>query len=131
MDEMKKLDPLQVLLSSDLPDMRENLPHAMVELPRLSELAGAPVLFEVRGLTYKEIREIREIGKDQSLHGVLAGCVSPNFHDPGLLDQERHILSNLDAVRARLLPGEIEDLFIKINHLSGYMRTTIRDVKND
>lgn len=126
----KKLSTLDVLLRSDLPDMRKDLPEKKVEITRLSLLAGEPVEFTVRALTYKQVRELQDRSEDRSAYGVLYGCVNPNWKDPKLLDKEKGLVTPIDVIKAKLLPGEIEDLYIEIQLLSGYLRRTISDVKN-
>lgn len=126
----KKLSTLDVLLRSDLPDMRKDLPEKKVEITRLSLLAGEPVEFTVRALTYKQVRELQDRSEDRSAYGVLYGCVNPNWKDPKLLDKEKGLVTPIDVIKAKLLPGEIEDLYIEIQLLSGYLRRTINDVKN-
>lgn len=126
----KKLSTLDVLLRSDLPDMRKDLPEKKVEITRLSRLAGGPVEFTVRALTYKQVRELQDRSEDRSAYGVLYGCVNPNWKDPKLLDKEKGLVTPIDVIKAKLLPGEIEDLYVEIQLLSGYLRRTIRDVKN-
>lgn len=126
----KKLSTLDVLLRSDLPDMRKDLPEKKVEITRLSLLAGEPVEFTVRALTYKQVRELQDRSEDRSAYGVLYGCVNPNWKDPKLLDKEKGLVTPIDVIKAKLLPGEIEDLYVEIQLLSGYLRRTIRDVKN-
>ena len=126
----KKLSTLDVLLRSDLPDMRKDLPEKKVEITRLSLLAGEPVEFTVRALTYKQVRELQDRSEDRSAYGVLYGCVNPNWKDPKLLNKENGLVTPIDVIKAKLLPGEIEDLYIEIQLLSGYLRRTISDVKN-
>ncbi len=126
----KKQSVLDVLLRSDLPDMRKDLPEKKVEITRLSLLAGEPVEFTVRALTYKQVRELQDRSEDRSAYGVLYGCVNPNWRDPKLLDKEKGLVTPIDVIKSKLLPGEIEDLYIEIQLLSGYLRRTISDVKN-
>ena len=126
----KKLSALDVLLRNDLPDMRKDLPEKKVEITRLSLLAGEPVEFTVRALTYKQVRELQDRSEDRSAYGVLYGCVNPNWKDPKLLDNEKGLVTPIDVIKSKLLPGEIEDLYIEIQLLSGYLRRTISDVKN-
>ena len=129
--EEKKLDVLDVLLRPDLPDVRKALPEKKVEVSRLSSLAGAPVIFTLRGLTYDQVRQIQDKPREeQAVYGVLYGCVSPRWRDPKLLDKEKGIVTPVDAIKARLLSGEIDDLYLEIQKLCGYLRRTIADVKN-
>ena len=127
----KTLNVMDVLLRQDLPDMRQNLPEKEVEILRLSQLASVPVKFTVRALTYKQVREIQERTDDRSAYAVLYGCVNPSWKDPKLLDKDKGLVTPIDVIKAKLLPGEIEDLYVEIQLLSGYLRRTISDVKND
>lgn len=126
----QKTSVLDVLLRPDLPDLRKDLPEKKIELTRLSQIAGSPVIFTLRALTYQQVRELQEKREDRSAYAVLYGCVEPNWRNPNLLDQEKGLVTPIDAIKARLLPGEIEDLFTEIQLLSGYLRRTIADVKN-
>ena len=126
----KKLNALDVLLRQDLPDMRKELPTKEVEITRLSQIAGAPVVFTVQALTYKQVRELQDRTDDAPVYGVLYGCANPNWRDPKLLDTEKGLVTPIDVIKAKLLPGEIGDLFAEIQLLTGYLRRTIADVKN-
>ena len=129
--EEKKLDVLDVLLRPELPDVRKALPEKQVEVSRLSELAGEPVIFKLRGLSYDQVRKIQDKPREeQAVYGVLYGCASPSWKDPRLLDKEKGIVTPVDAIKARLLSGEIDDLYLEVQKLCGYLRRTIADVKN-
>ncbi|MET0017894.1 hypothetical protein [Oscillibacter sp.] len=132
MDEkMKDVSVLELLLKPELPDVRKVLPEKQVEVPRLSEFAGEPVVFTLRGLSYDQVRMVQEKPRgDQAAFGVLYGCVSPKWGDGALLDKDRGIATPIDAIKARLISGEIDELYMEIQQLSGYLRRTISDVKN-
>lgn len=127
----EKMSVLDVLLRPELPDVRKRLPEKQVTVSRLSQLAGKPAVFTLRGLSYDEVRRVQDKPReDQAAYGVLYGCVEPSWKDPRLLDREKGIVTPVDAIKARLLSGEIDDLYIEIQKLSGYLRRTISDVKN-
>lgn len=129
--ENSKTSVVDMLLRPELPDVRKQVPEKTVELPRLSQLAGGPVTFHLRGLTFDQVRTLQEKASgERALFGVLYGCVEPNWKDPRLLDKERGIVTPVDAIKARLLSGEIDDLYIEIQKLCGYLRRTVSDVKN-
>lgn len=132
MERVEKMSTLDILLGADLPDMRKNLPEQKVEVPRLSQEAGKPVIFTLRALSYDKVREIQEKPRsEQALYGVLYGCVDPNWKDGRMLDSAKSIVTPPDAIKAKLMSGEIDELYTRIQKLSGYMRKTLRDVKND
>ncbi len=131
MNDEKNVSVLDLLLRPELPDVRKNLPEKRVEVTRLSEAAGEAAVFTLRGLTYDQVRKVQDKAReDQAAYGVLYGCVEPEWKDPRLLDKERGVVTPVDAIKARLLSGEIDDLYLEIQKLSGYLRRTISDVKN-
>jgi len=128
----EKTGVLDILLGMQTPDMRKALPEKRLEIPRLSEAAGRPVVFTLRALTYDKVREIQDKPRsEQALYGVLYGCADPSWKDSRMLDPEKSIVTPLDAIKARLMSGEIDELYGEIQKLSGYLRRTLRDVKND
>ncbi|WP_300636014.1 phage tail assembly chaperone [uncultured Oscillibacter sp.] len=131
MENEKKASVLDLLLRPELPDVRKVLPEKQVEVKRLTELAGEPVVFTLRALTYNETRQIQDKPReDQALSAVLYGCKDPDFRDKRLLDAEKGIVTPLDAIKARLSAGEIDEAYIEIQELSGYLRRTLAEVKN-
>lgn len=132
MQEKENLNVVDVLLGSRLPDMRKALPTKQVEVPRLSQETGKPVVFTLRGLSYDQVRKLQDKSRgEQAVYGVLYGCVSPSWKDPRLLDKDRGIATPTDAIKAVLMSGEIDDLFLEIQRLCGYLFRTIADIKND
>ena len=132
MEHVEKMSTLDILLGADLPDMRKKLPEQKVEVPRLSQEAGKPVIFTLRALSYDKVREIQEKPwSERALYGVLYGCVEPNWKDSRLMDPGKSIVTPPDAIKAKLMSGEIDELYAKIQKLSGYLRDTLLDVKND
>ena len=131
MENEKKVSVLDLLLRPELPDVRRVLPEKLVEVKRLTELAGEPVVFTLRAMTYNETRQLYDKPReDQALSAVLYGCKDPDFRDKRLLDSEKGIVTPLDAIKARLFAGEIDELHIEIQKLSGYLRRTLAEVKN-
>ena len=131
MEKTEKVSVMDLLLRPELPDVRKALPEKQVEVTRLSELAGEPVVFRLRVLTYPQVRAVQDRpAEDRALHILLDGCVEPDFRDKRLLAPERGIATPLDAIRARLTPGEIDELSCEVQQLSGYLKRTVRDVKN-
>jgi hypothetical protein len=125
----QKSSVLDILLRADVPDMRKHLPEKQVEVPRLSQAAGTPVVLTLRGLTYDEVRKVQDKPRDeQAVSAVLYGTVEPVWK--GLVNQEKGQATPVDAMKAVLSPGEIDDLYIEIQKLSGYLYRTISDVKN-
>lgn len=131
MENEKKVSVLDLLLRPELPDVRKSLPEKKAEVKRLTELAGEPVVFTLRGLTYDESRKVQDKPREeQAVSAVLYGCKDPDFRDKRLLDPERGIVTPLDAIKARLSAGEIDEAYFEIQELSGYLRRTLAEVKN-
>lgn len=69
MEKTKTVSVMDLLLRPELPDVRKALPEKQVEVTRLSELAGEPVVFRLRGLTYPQVRAVQERPEeDRALH---------------------------------------------------------------
>ncbi len=132
MSEKKEpVSVLDLLLRPELPDVRRELPEKQVEVKRLSELTGEKAVFTLRALTYDQVRRVQDYPRgEQAVQGVLYGCVSPNWKNPALVDTAKSIATPADAVKARLTAGEIDELYMEIQELSGYLRRTLADVKN-
>lgn len=97
---------LELLLGAEVVSVKANMPTARYEISRLSEAAGAPVVFT-----------------------LLAGCVEPDLKAAALQEKFQGV-TPAETVKAMLLPGEIADLAIAVEKLSGYRRATIEEVKN-
>lgn len=131
MENEKNASTLDLLLRADLPDVRKALPEKRMEVKRLSELAGEPVIFTLRALSYKEIRDIQDKRReDQAVSAVLYACKDPDWRDQRLLSAISGAVTPLDVIQARLSPGEIDELYVEIQKLSGYINRTLREVKN-
>ncbi len=130
MEEQKNENVLDLLLRPEIPDARKQLPTAKFEVSRLSALAEKPVIFTLRGLPYNKVRAVQGKGDDYAVHVVLEGCVEPNFRDARLLDETRGLVTPPDVIKAKLTSGEIDELSIEVQKLSGYLKRTLREVKN-
>ena len=131
MDKKPFVSVLDLLLRPDLPDVRRELPEKRVEVKRLSRLAGEPVVFRLKALTYDQTRRVQDKPRgEQAVQAVLLGCVEPDWKNRELLDPGRGIATPVDAIKARLTAGEIDELYAEIQILSGYLVRALADVKN-
>lgn len=121
-------------------------PFKEVELKRLSQSAGEPVVFKCQALTMDEFEEIQEISMSISKKGelenfsasrvqlftVLQGVVEPNLKEPQLLEAfgvstPKQLLESSKL----LLPGEITQIYNMISSLSGFGEGSMEELKND
>ena len=131
MDKKPTVSVLDLLLRPDLPDVRRELPEKRVEVKRLSRLAGEPVVFRLKALTYDQTRRVQDNPRgEQAVEMVLLGCTEPNWRAPGLLDPAKNIATPIDAIKAKLTAGEIDELAVEIQMLGGYIVRALEDVKN-
>ena len=131
MDKKSSVSVLDLLLRPELPDVRRELPEKQVEVKRLSRLAGEPVVFRLKALTYDQTRRVQDKPRgEQAVEMVLLGCTEPNWQAPGLLDPAKNIATPIDAIKAKLTAGEIDELAVEIQMLGGYIVRALEDVKN-
>ena len=131
MDKKSSVSVLDLLLRPELPDVRRELPEKRVEVKRLSRLAGEPVVFRLKALTYDQTRRVQDKPRgEQAVEMVLLGCTEPNWRAPGLLDPAKNIATPIDAIKAKLTAGEIDELAGEIRMLGGYIVRALEDVKN-
>ena len=131
MDKKPTVSVLDLLLRPELPDVRRELPEKRVEVKRLSRLAGEPVVFRLKALTYDQTRRVQDKPRgEQAVEMVLLGCTEPNWRAPGLLDPAKNIATPIDAIKAKLTAGEIDELAVEIQILGGYIVRALEDVKN-
>lgn len=125
-------DVLRALLETDV------IPEQDVYMPRFG------VSFRVKAIDQRTINNIRAQCTRPMKNGgeqfdderyacslIVAGCVSPDFSTPALL--EKFGPTPADVVLNRLLPGEIDKLGVKIMDLSGFSKDEedeVEDVKN-
>ena len=131
MDKKLTVSVLDLLLRPELPDVRRELPEKRVEVKRLSRLAGEPVVFRLKALTYDQTRRVQDKPRgEQAVEMVLLGCAEPAWRAPGLLDPAKNIATPIDAIKAKLTAGEIDELAVEIQMLGGYIVRALEDVKN-
>ena len=108
-----------------------NLPEKEFNILRLSEECGKDVVFTLRALPYARVSDIRNVSEDaQAIHIILAGVVSPNLKDKALLERFGAV-TPAELVPKMLLPGEIDDLALRIEQLSGYKTVVLDEVKKN
>lgn len=119
---------LEVLLGMEPPQTRT----ARIKMVDLSASAGAPVVFQVRGLPYDTMRALlRESGErdDINLAIILAGVTEPDLKRTDLLTRYG-VPTPEDLLPKLLSAGEISELAQRIEQLSGYRRTVTQMVED-
>lgn len=120
---------LDLLLGKNIAAVNKTLPTARYKVSRLSEAAGAPVVFTLRALPYGRVQELRCLTEEADVQILLAGCVDPDLKAPALREKFKGV-TPAETIKAMLLPGEIADLSAAVERLTGYRRATIEEVKN-
>ena len=134
---------LAVLLGADRGKLKL-MPTRQVEITRLSDVVGEPVIFTIRALTGEEFQEAQEAAMSITKRGEVEDldsrmlqimCVLNGVQDPNLRDKD--LLAAYEAATpeqlmngALLLPGELSQLFNTIQELSGFGEGAVSEVKN-
>lgn len=135
--------PLAVLLGADRGKLRL-VPVRQVEMKRLSEAAGEPVIFTVRALTGDEFQDAQDASmritkrgevEDMDARAMQINCVLSGIKEPDLKNkelQEIYEASTPDELLDGrfLLPGEVTHLFNVVQELSGFGEGSIEEIKN-
>jgi hypothetical protein len=131
-------DTLNLLLNLDKSKLKR--PNKPVEIKRLSEAAGAKVVFTIQAITLDEEQEIRDIADEGDdinqmkvrIFTVLKGVTSPNLKDEKLLQAYGASTPKQLLESGNLLqPGEIAQLYNQISALTGYGDDAVADLKNE
>lgn len=128
-ERMQTASMIDLLLRPEAPNVQRELPRAEYRVKRLSQALGAPVVFQIQGLPYGRVQELKELREDVEVQILLAGCVEPDLKD-GRLAERYGGTTPAETVKAMLLPGEIEDLSRAVERLCGYRGNTIEEIKN-
>ncbi|MCL2045730.1 MAG: hypothetical protein FWG88_05035 [Oscillospiraceae bacterium] len=121
------MDVIDLLLNAQ----PAKLPEKEYKIKRLSEELGGDVVFTLRALPFSRVAEIRAVSEEnQPIHIVLAGVVSPDLKTPALLERFDAV-TPAELISKMLLPGEIDDLALRVEQLSGYKTTVLEEVKKN
>lgn len=106
----------------------KDLPEAKVELPRLGT-GDEPFVLSVRVLDWKRLGEIHGLDSDDAkLKLILAAC--PELNQP-FAPREGGPVTAEDALKEKLLPGEIDRIVNTIDRLCGYRgKNVVKEIKN-
>jgi hypothetical protein len=121
---MMAADIIDLLLSNS-----PKVPEKELRMDRLSEELGTDVVFKIRALSYNTVAKFVR-GKDESeLCIVLEGLVSPNLKDGRLLEKYK-AATPMELLKTNnfLLPGEVAELALRIEQLSGYRANAFEEV---
>lgn len=122
---------IDILLNSS--DEMFKMPSEVVEIKRLSEAFGEEFKVMLRGLTYTRYSEIQEESIDFKTGDINLSKIQINTLLEGVYDLDGRLLfknkelldkfkvhSFADLVKKILSPGEITQLYSKIEKLSGF-----------
>jgi hypothetical protein len=131
---------VDILLKIDAEKLE--LPKKMVEIKRLIELAGEPVIFEIKALTQTQFEEIQDMSTKFDpisnkadvdvftikLETILKGVISPELRRKELLEHYK-VHTPYDLIKKLFTPGEIDRLYSEISDLSGFGEGAVEEVK--
>ena len=121
------MDVLDLLLNA----APRKLPEKEYKIKSLSKETGGDVVFTLRALPFSRVAEIRRVDEEETnIHIILAGTVSPDLKSQALRDKY-NAASPAELVKVMLLPGEIDDIALRIERLSGYKTTVTEEVKKN
>lgn len=109
-------------------------PTAALRISRLSEICGDDFVFEIRGLTQKEISNLGESTSKADL--IIAGVTNFDFGDKELSEALKPEgrstpLFPPEVVDAILLPGEKNAICNKIFELSGFGDNAVKEIEKN
>lgn len=118
------------------------LPKKSLELPRLSELLGQELVFELQGINQSSLDEITEMVtsvdvktkdfnidfQELKLAIICEGVKSPSLRDKELL-AHFSCSTPYDLVKTLFTSGERDALYNEIQELSGYSGEVIKEIK--
>jgi hypothetical protein len=117
------MDVMDLLLNTE----PANPPEKEYKIKRLS--TKGDVVFRLRALPYSRVAEIRKVDEEnQAIHIILAGVVLPDLKNGALLEKYDAV-TPADLIKKMLLPGEIDDLALRVEQLSGYKTTVLEELK--
>ena len=121
------MDVLDLLLNAE----PQKLPEKEYKIKRLSKETGGDVVFKLRALPFSRVAEVRKRDDDErNVFIVLAGVVSPDLKNQALQDKY-NAATPAELVKNLFLPGEIDDLALRIERLSGYKTAVTEEVKKN
>lgn len=107
------------------------VPEKEYKLRRLSKDCGGDVVFKLRAVSFERVAEIRRINEsEQNVHIILAGTVSPDLKNKSLLEKYG-AETPAELIKVLLLPGEIDDVAMRIEKLSGFKSVVTEEVKKN
>ena len=117
---------LDVLLKNEPPKAEKKREY---KIKRLSEAWNTDVVLELKALGYNRVAEIKEM-KDEEIpiHIILAGETTGVFKNKELMEKYG-VPTPTELVKKILSAGEIEEISMQIEVLSGYRTKTIEEIK--
>jgi hypothetical protein len=104
-------------------------PEREYKINRLSRDLGVDIVFTLKALSYQSVTDIRRMDEsEQSIHIILKGTVSPDLKDDSLL-AKYGVVTPAELLKQLLLPGEIDELALRIEKLSGFKTNMTEEVK--
>ena len=128
------MNTLDLLLSIDTAKITEKL-NKEIEITRLSKIIGDKFIVTCYPLTNDQVKHLTELNTtsdaDAKLNVINESCRidGKKFSDKSLREKFSAI-SGVEVVSKLFNPGEIYDIYVEINKLSGYTSNAVVEVKN-
>lgn len=147
-EEKPEMDLLDLLLNSDTSKFK--VKERKVEIPRLSEALGTKFVITLKMLpvaTHERIMEkmnsvkfdedgipsLEDNTEEGKISILVEACHASDgrqiFKNTSLM-RKFNVRSNKALIRAMLTPGEISKLYQRYRELTGYVKTSVEDIKN-
>ena len=117
---------IDILLTKELPKAETR----QYKIKRLSRHYGKDIYVTLRQLTYSQVADIKRMqgSENQSIHILLNSIIEPDLRSKELLDWAG-AETPAELIKKLFTAGEIEDLVIKVERLSGYRAECIEEIK--
>ena len=141
--QKEAVNVLDLLLGADIGKIK--LPEKQVELPRLTEVFGAPFIVTCKALTPARYEEVQDMALDVSgkevdldvnklqmltvIEGVQDGRGKPLLKNTALM-AKYGVKTPVDLYKKLFLSGEATALYTHISHLTGFGDDAVKEVKN-
>lgn len=122
---------VDLLLNGDVAKLK--IEPREIKIKRLSEVFGQDATVTINAISFDRLEELRESYKDGMfrLMMVMEGIKGLDL-DNVQLREKLSVSTQLpksEVLKKILTPGEIDDIYLEISHMSGYNGKTVEEIK--